>query len=127
MRDGWRADNTWPVNMEVEGGADFFFGKGPLGIAGPTGTDDIPLPANVRRYYMTSTNQTGGDDNFSYEQKPVEGCMLAANPLPWFETERALLAAMNEWVVKGTPPPPSAYPRVSNGTLVPATAAAIGW
>jgi len=122
-----RVTNTCPSIMEVEGGADFFFVKGSLGIAGTTGKDDIPLPANVRRYYMTSTNHTGGDDNFSYEQRPVEGCMLAANPLPWFETERALLAAMNEWVVKGTLPPPSAYPRVTDGTLVPATAAAIGW
>jgi hypothetical protein len=113
--------------MEIEGGADFYFVKGSLGIAGTTGKDDIPLPANVRRYYMTSTNHTGGTDNFNYEQPPVEGCMLPANPLPWFETERALLAAMQDWITKGTLPPPSAYPRVTDGTLVPATAAAIGW
>ena len=122
-----RATNTCPVIMEVEGGADFFFVKGSLGIAGTTGKDDIPLPANVRRYYMASTNHTGGTDNFNYEQPPVEGCMLPANPLPWFETERALLVAMRDWITKGTLPPPSAYPRVSDGTLVPATAAAIGW
>jgi hypothetical protein len=53
--------------------------------------------------------------------------MLPANPLPWFETERALFAAMRDWITKGALPPPSAYPRVSDGTLVPATAAAIGW
>jgi len=122
-----RETNTCPVIMEIDGGADFFFVKGSLGIAGTTGKDDIPLPANVRRYYMSSTNHTGGTDNFNYEQPPVEGCMLPANPLPWFETERALFAAMQDWIIKGTPPPPSAYPRVSDGTLVPATAAAIGW
>ena len=122
-----RASNTCPVVMEVEGGADFFFVKGSLGIAGTTGKDDIPLPPNVRRYYMSSTNHTGGTDNFNYEQPPVKGCMLPANPLPWFETERALFAAMQDWITKGTEPPPSAYPHVSDGTLVPATAAAIGW
>jgi hypothetical protein len=122
-----RASNTCPVVMEMEGGADFFFVKGSLGIAGTTGKDDIPLPANVRRYYMTSTNHTGGTDNFNYEQLPVAGCMLPANPLPWFETERALLVAMQGWIARGTLPPPSAYPRVSDGTLVAATAAAIGW
>ncbi len=122
-----RASNTCPSIMEIEGGADFFFVKGSLGIAGTTGKEDIPLPANVRRYYMASTNHTGGADNFDYEQPPVAGCMLPANPLPWIEVERALLAAMGDWITKGTLPPPSAYPRVTDGTLVPATAAAIGW
>lgn len=122
-----RVTDTCPSIMEVEGGADFFFVKGSLGIAGTTGKDDIPLPANVRRYYMSSTNHTGGTDNFNYDQPSVAGCMLPANPLPWFETERALLVAMQGWITKGTLPPASAYPRVSDGTLVPATAAAIGW
>jgi len=122
-----RVTNTCPLIMEVEGGADFFFVKGSLGIAGTTGKDDIPLPANVRRYYMASTNHTGGADNFLVEQAPVAGCMLPGNPLPWIETERALLVAMRDWIHKGTPPPPSSYPRVTDGTLVPATAAAIGW
>jgi len=122
-----RATNTCPVIMEIEGGADFWFVKGSLGIAGTTGTDDIPLPNNVRRYYMASTNHTGGADNFSVEQPPVASCVLPANPLPWIETERALLAAMNAWIGKGALPPPSVYPRVTDGTLVPATAAAMGW
>jgi hypothetical protein len=113
--------------MELEGGADFWFVKGSLGIAGTTGKDDIPLPENVRRYYMASTNHTGGADNFNVEQPPVASCMMPANPLPWIETERALLAAMNAWIVKGQAPPPSVYPRVSDGTLVPANAAAMGW
>jgi hypothetical protein len=122
-----RTTNTCPLIMEIEGGADFFFVKGSLGIAGTTGKDDIPLPANVRRYYMASTNHSGGADNFNVDQPPVAGCMLPANPLPWIETERALFAAMGDWITKGTLPPPSAYPRVTDGTLVPATAAAIGW
>jgi hypothetical protein len=132
-RDTWgllhrcRMTNTCPLIMELDGGADFYFVKGSLGIAGTTGKDDIPLPANVRRYYMASTNHTGGVDNFLFGQPAVPGCMLPGNPLPWFETERALLVAMRDWIHKSTPPPPSAYPRVSDGTLVPATAEAIGW
>jgi len=34
---------------------------------------------------------------------------------------------MNAWIAKGTLPPASVYPRVSDGTLVPPTAAAMGW
>ena len=127
LLDRCRTTKTCPLIIEIEGGADFFFVKGSLGIAGTTGQDDIPLPSNVRRYYMASTNHTGGADNFDVDQPPVAQCMLPANPLPWIETERALFARMNEWIQKGTLPPPSAYPRVTDGTLVPATAQAMGW
>jgi hypothetical protein len=41
------------------------------------------------------------------------------NPLDFLWTERALLLALQRWVEDGTPPPPSAYPRIENGTLVP--------
>jgi hypothetical protein len=52
---------------------------------------------------------------------------LANNPNPERDIDRALYVALVDWVVKGTLPPPSAYPRVSNGTLVPATSASMGW
>ena len=53
--------------------------------------------------------------------------VLANNPNPEREIDRALYVALVDWVVKGTLPPASAYPRVSDGTLVPATSAAMGW
>ena len=43
------------------------------------------------------------------------------------ETIRALTQALVDWVVKGTPPPPSRYPRIADGTLVAATRAATGF
>jgi len=94
-------DQHLPVVMEIEGGADFFFVKGSLGIAGTTGKDDIPLPANVRRYYMASTNHTA-HGQFQLRAASGGGLHASANPLPWFETERALLVAMRDWISKGT-------------------------
>ena len=47
---------------------------------------------------------------------------LCANPTPGggtADTHRALLVAMDQWVDQGIPPPPSNYPRVEDGTLVP--------
>jgi hypothetical protein len=35
------------------------------------------------------------------------------------ETQRALLVALHAWVTKDVSPPPSRYPRISDGTLVP--------
>ena len=43
------------------------------------------------------------------------------------DTQRALTAALVDWVVKGTPPPASRYPTLAERMLVPATRAAIGF
>ncbi len=39
------------------------------------------------------------------------------NPVQWYW--RALITDMNEWVKDGTAPPPSTYPKIADGTLVP--------
>jgi Alpha/beta hydrolase domain len=40
------------------------------------------------------------------------------NPLPAGDVLRALMVALDLWVTRGISPPPSRYPRVSDGTLV---------
>ncbi len=41
------------------------------------------------------------------------------NPLDYRWAMKALLVAMDRWTANGTAPPPSRYPRVGDGTLVP--------
>jgi hypothetical protein len=41
------------------------------------------------------------------------------NPLDYRPVVRALFSAMDQWVTEDTAPPPSRYPRISDGTLVP--------
>jgi hypothetical protein len=53
-------------------------------------------------------------------------CELPENPNPASDTTRALTRALVEWVTRGTPPPPSRYPTLANGDLVPPTRAAMG-
>ena len=40
------------------------------------------------------------------------------NPLEYWWTMRALMSAMEKWMRDGTAPPPSRYPKLSDGTLV---------
>ena len=49
------------------------------------------------------------------------------NPNPQAETRRALFLHLVDWVTNDTPPPLQRYPRVTDGTLVAPTAAAMGW
>ena len=76
---------------------------------------------------MYAGTHGGGSGGFALGTASDSALTLGANPNPERETDRALYVALVEWVVRNTPPPPSAYPRVGDGTLVPANAAAMGW
>ena len=41
------------------------------------------------------------------------------NPAPFFKLRRALLITLEGWVLNGVEPPPSRYPTLAEGTLVP--------
>jgi len=122
-----RATNTCPKITETYGGPEFWYSRGTVGIAGTTGKEDLPLPDNIRRYYHPGTPHGGGRGGFALGAASTDPNSLATNPNPEKETDRALYVALVDWVVRNAPPPPSVYPRVSNGTLVPANSAAMGW
>ena len=121
------ATKTCPKITETYGGPEIWYSRGSVGIAGTTGTEDLPLPDNVRRYYHPGTPHGGGPGGFSLGAASTAAGVMANNPNPERETDRALYVALVDWVVKNTPPPPSEYPRVGDGTLVPNTSAAMGW
>ena len=101
-----------------------------------TGADkDIPLPANVRRYYIPSTQHGGGRGGFNVIPEAPPMCpgvnfgtgILAANPVPHTETVNALRVHMRNWVMKDVAPPASKYPTLAGGYLVEPTKAAVGF
>ncbi|MBZ5660419.1 MAG: hypothetical protein LAO08_08440 [Acidobacteriia bacterium] len=132
LLDRCRATQTCPKIFETFGSTEFWDLRMSPDLVGTTAAEDIPLPENVRRYYYPGTTHGGGAGGFNpAPPAPARGrggaCVLPANPNPESDTERALTAAMVDWIVKGTPPPPSAYPKLADGTLVPATKAATGF
>ena len=46
-------------------------------------------------------------------------CQLRTNNNPFIHGQRALLAALRDWITNGTEPPASLYPTLASGTLVP--------
>jgi Alpha/beta hydrolase domain len=122
-----RVSSTCPKIMETYGGPEIWYSRGSVGIAGTKGTEDLPLPDNVRRYYHVGTTHGGGAGGFNLGTPSPNPEVFAANPNPQREINRALYVDMVEWVRDGRLPPPSRYPKVSDGTLVPATSAAMGW
>jgi hypothetical protein len=76
--------------------------------------NDIVLPANVRVYYVGST-QHGP----AARAAPTGTCQQLSNPNQHSPILRALWVALDAWATRGQTPPPSKYARVSDGTLVP--------
>ena len=78
-----------------------------------TGSHDAVLPRNVRFYAMA-----GGTHITDLPPVLLPGERQRSDPLDYRYVERAMLVRMDEWVTRGIAPPPSSYPRISDGTLV---------
>jgi hypothetical protein len=123
LLDRCRATNTCPKILETFGSLEFYFLRESLALVGTDAKADIPVPPNVRRYFFPGTTHGGGRGGFAIAAPaPPAGCALPANPNPERDTLRALDLALVEWVTKGTEPPPSRYPTLARGELVPPAA-----
>jgi hypothetical protein len=78
------------------------------------GQADVALPPNVHVYLLAA----GQHGVAAFPPSRTIGQQMN-NPLDYRWVMRALLVAMNRRIADGAPPPPSAYPRVADGTLVP--------
>jgi tannase/feruloyl esterase/alpha/beta hydrolase family protein len=127
LLDRCAATHTCPKIIEAFGSSEFWGLRMSPDLIGTDARHDLPLPENVRRYYYPGTTHGGGRGGFHLDTPPNSACVLPANPNPESDQSRALTRALVEWVTKGTPPPPSRYPRLASGDLVPATRAAVGY
>ncbi|RXH58930.1 alpha/beta hydrolase domain-containing protein [Granulicella sibirica] len=118
--DRCTATHTCPKIIELLGSAEFYSLRASMGFVGTTAAADLPLPANVRRFYFAGTTHGGGPGGFSITPHPLANCTLPANPNPETPTRRALILALRQWVVDDTAPPDNIYPTLQAKTLAPA-------
>jgi hypothetical protein len=77
------------------------------------GSTDAKEADNVRNYLFAGTQHVPG--GYLPSQGPGQN---RPNANPYGFAQRALLVALDRWVRDGVPPPPSAHPRLADGTLV---------
>ncbi len=109
-----RQSDTCPKIMQSDDAAEFWQARASLNYTDPLGKRDVPPPENVRYYLHSSTQHGPASDT------DPGICQHLKNPNRNQETLRALYIALRDWVAEGKEPPPSRYPRLSDGTLVPA-------
>jgi hypothetical protein len=123
LLDRCRATKTCPKIMETFGSAEIWNLRASFMLVGTDAKADIPLPENVRRYFFPDVTHGGGRGGFSSAETAANGCELPANPAPSAPMRSALMNALVAWVTTGAAMPPSRYPTIADGTLVPAGAA----
>jgi Alpha/beta hydrolase domain len=105
MSDRCTATQTCPKIFETFGSTEFWGLRMSPDLVGTSADKDIPLPANVRRYYFPGTTHGGGRGGFSTS---------------------AVLDLIG-WVVRGTAPPASRYPTLADKILVVPTKSAMNF
>jgi hypothetical protein len=116
-RMGSHAPKVFYTNTPVE-----YWGTGRVAAlihTTPDGKADLPLPENVRVYFIAGTQHS--PSRFPAE---ISNGQQPDNAIDYWWTMRALLLAMHKWVKAGAAPPPSLYPRLQDHTLVPARSVA---
>ena len=122
--DRCSASNTCPKIIEHFGSAEVWALKLTPEWVGTDAVADLPLPTNVRRYYIASSTHGGGVGGFNTSLPgkglPTTGAIcpgnnfgtgtLPANPVPHVQIVNALRLHFRNWVMKGLLPPDSQYP-----------------
>jgi len=122
--DRCKRTHTCPKVVETFGGAEVFALKMTMSWVGTSADRDIPLPSNVRRYYLPSSTHGGGNGATTESPTPpatpaqAVNCpgnnwgrgTLFANPVPATGLVNRVRAALRDWVMAGTEPPPSQWP-----------------
>jgi hypothetical protein len=116
---------TAPKIVHLLTNSEYFNRAGSLVHTDPTGTKDADLPANTRVYMIASAPH--GPGPFPPASNRGGGMVGRAplNPLNYSPAVRALFRALDRWVAADVAPPPSAYPRIADGTLTAPSRA--GW
>jgi hypothetical protein len=110
-------DGVVPKIFHLLTNSEYFNRAGSLVHTDATGARDAELPADTRVYMIASAPH--GPGPFPPASNVGGGMVGRAvlNPLDYRPTVRALFRALDRWITDNVPPPPSAYPKLADGTL----------
>lgn len=106
---------TSPKYFLAFSGTEFWVLQGSPVLTDAYGLRDLEQPENVRIYHYAAS-QHGGSAAASWD--PSVSVYPAGVMNQHNDTFRALFFDLEDWVVRGVPPPDSQVPRISDGTLV---------
>ena len=119
LLDRCEKNKTCPKIIQTVSSTEYWQGRMALNTTDAYGRQDIEIPSLVRVYHFAGTQHGPAG-------QPSRGiCQQLSNPNQYRETRRALLVALERWVLEGVAPPPSQYPTLQKQTLV--SSDKLGW
>ncbi len=114
------ASDTCPKIMQIDGSYEWWGGRASLVVTDGAGRD-VDLPDNVRYYMVPGTQHGGGygvtTGAYTLPKKSSQ-CQLPNSPVALNPVLRAMVPAMERWLLSATTPPASRHPTASDGTAV---------
>ncbi len=114
------SEGTLPKIVHINSAAEYWRGDASLSHISVDGTTDVAIPESVRLYLFAGTQHTPGV--LPLKDTATDGARgrHPLNSLDYVPLLRAALVNLDRWVSHHEPPPPSRYPRLDEGTAVPA-------
>ena len=113
------AQGPLPRIMYTYTSSEYWGGGGGMVHIDIEGNRDLPVPEEVRIYHFGGAQHPLGTPNLR-DSDPANGSrgQQPFNCLDYRPLLRAALVNLDRWVTDGAAAPPSAYPRLDNGTAV---------
>ena len=111
-------DEDLPKIVEAFGSSEFWGLRMSPDLIGTDATADLPLPADVRRYYYPSTRTAAAAAVSRSTVRRPRTASARCRAIQTRKPSRPRLTRAGRMGDKGTPPPPSRYPTLANGDLV---------
>jgi hypothetical protein len=109
-------DGTDPLLIQSNTSAEYWEKGASLLTIDAFGKADLAMPETSRHYLIAGTQHAGAPP--TAPRGPNANAVNWQSPLP---AVRALLTAIEDWVVRGIAPPPSRVPTIKDGTAVDAS------
>ncbi len=126
-RNGWILErcsktNTCPKIIQTNSSTEYWRSQTSLDTTDALGRHDVGLPGFVRMYHFAGTQHvtpvfTAGADI----------CQQSQNSNLYLDGMRALLVAVENWMLRDIKPPDNMIPTLRRGTLVPSDQESTGW
>jgi hypothetical protein len=114
LLDAARRDGVVPRIFYIYSSFEYYGRAVALIHTTPDGLRDAPMAPETRIYFFAGTQH--GPAAFPPSRNATQ---FAENPGDFRWPVRALVEALRAWIVDGREPPPSAYPKLADHTLVP--------
>src|SRR3989442_377372 len=113
--------HTCPFGVEIYSANEYWVKAASLLHTTPDGRADLPDSPFTRNYFISSHQHGTG------KASSKGNCQQLQNPLNSAPVQRALFLALDDWT-NGKAPPPSAVPKLSDGTFaLPRPQSAVGF